>query len=257
MTTTTGSYLECTYTLMAFGIPREAWPIKVEDGQVDLQMHRQWLQDKARREQQQEERQERPAITEAPNNNKLRKVRNDHNTSRKKKRTSSPCSSDSDTGGFATTSTTATTPTCINDGSKANGNKEANSNKTPAPHREEITVPGSMDIVMGRGRHPSTSTGHMQLLGLVENRHDDYERASKFDKTIIANIVLQQLVGMGCRFLRRTANGYVEEGEEVARDKVSHAFRNRRKKKTPTTTTTTSGGARETTGTNQRVYAES
>ena len=94
---------------------------------------------------------------------------------------------------------------------------------------------------MGRGRHPSTSIGHMRLQSMVEERCEEYDRATKFEKTIIANLVVSELQQMGCRFIKQQqqqggdksaqATFVLVQGDDVARDKVSHAFRNLRKKK--------------------------
>ena len=102
---------------------------------------------------------------------------------------------------------------------------------------------------MGRGRHPSTSIGHMRLQSIVESRCYEYDKATKFEKTIIANLVVSELQQMGCRFIKQqqkstnggggennknaaaTATFVLIESDEIARDKVSHAFRNLRKKK--------------------------
>eukprot|EP00339_Tiarina_fusa_P022023 CAMPEP_0117058670 /NCGR_PEP_ID=MMETSP0472-20121206/40758_1 /TAXON_ID=693140 ORGANISM="Tiarina fusus, Strain LIS" /NCGR_SAMPLE_ID=MMETSP0472 /ASSEMBLY_ACC=CAM_ASM_000603 /LENGTH=620 /DNA_ID=CAMNT_0004776087 /DNA_START=53 /DNA_END=1915 /DNA_ORIENTATION=- len=259
-----GSYIECTYALMTFGIPREAWPINVEDGQVDLQPQLRWLDEQAIREKQQgqaslaamKEATSVATVVSKPDLPLSKSIDQQSKTtttvappSRKKKR--------------------ALSPRRPRDGKTSPPNAATGgSSGTTSTSQEEIKAPGPMDIVMGRGRHPSTSPGHMRMQDLVDRRHEDYERASKFEKTIIANIVLQQLVAMGCRFVRSTSSGFVEECEEVARDKVSHAFRNRRKKMTTTSTsstttntTTKGGGANKestTTTTNRkRGFSES
>jgi hypothetical protein len=91
-----------------------------------------------------------------------------------------------------------------------------------------ILVPGPMDVVMGRGRHSQSSPGNLRLRHLLQEHRGQYEEASKFEKTVVAEIVLKIMKDSGCRFLKKTKLGWVECEDQVARDKISHAFRNLR-----------------------------
>jgi hypothetical protein len=110
------------------------------------------------------------------------------------------------------------------DASKPDSTKTTSSSNNKKP----ILVPGPMDVVMGRGRHSQNSPGNLRLRHLLQKHRGQYEEASKFEKTVVAEIALKIMKDSGCRFLKSTKLGWVECEDQVARDKISHAFRNLR-----------------------------
>jgi hypothetical protein len=38
-----GSDIECLFLLLAFGMPKDVWPLELETGKLDLETHHQWL----------------------------------------------------------------------------------------------------------------------------------------------------------------------------------------------------------------------
>jgi hypothetical protein len=62
---------------------------------------------------------------------------------------------------------------------------------------------------------------------LVEHR-DAYDDTTKSEKTKLSATVLQKLKQLGCRFLAAAPGGFVECDDYVAREKISHGFRNLR-----------------------------
>ena len=118
-----------------------------------------------------------------------------------------------------------------------------------------IIVPGPDDVIMGRGRHNKNKPGNRKLQNLLLEHLQQYEEADKYQKTKIAETVLQRMVDTGSRFLvreqqqavgdgggdndtkpnakstnkRQTKKGiWVEVTPEKARDKIAHDFRNLR-----------------------------
>jgi hypothetical protein len=94
---------------------------------------------------------------------------------------------------------------------------------------KEVMVRGAMDIVVGTGRQPSTSIGHMKFRDLLLSHREEYEKVDRFEKTVISSLLCQRLRDDGCRFIRYTAEGLMTECTEIeVREKVSHGFRNMR-----------------------------
>jgi hypothetical protein len=180
-----GTYLECTHALMTFGIVDI--PIKMKNGELDLEWHHQWLECMKTREK---------IILESGKKGKT--------TSSGTTRTSSSCLQNSAVGGVG-------------------GEQEGRS--------KEISVLGPMDIVMGRRRHPKSSLGYLRFRNVLDARFERYNAASKSEKTVIVDDIVKELRATGCRFVRGTPHGFVEEYNEVARDKVSHTLRNLRMRK--------------------------
>ena len=129
-----------------------------------------------------------------------------------------------------------------------------------------IEVATEKDVLLGRGipmqRHP----GNVRLRKLIEDRQDEFWRATKFEKTVIAYDIMKSVQNeWGGRFLERqqpsqsTTSAAAAGGglgtwkvcsDHVARNKVSYGFRSLRKKKarrlgntTSTSTSTTSIGS--------------
>jgi hypothetical protein len=91
-----------------------------------------------------------------------------------------------------------------------------------------IVVPGPFDVLMGRGKTIEGNPGNLRLHHLIETNGPRYAEASKFEKTVVAETLLGLIKDMGGRFLKKGETGWVVIQDEVARDKVSHAFRNHR-----------------------------
>ena len=70
-----------------------------------------------------------------------------------------------------------------------------------------IIVPGPEDVIMGRGRHNKNKPGNRKLQNLLLEHLQQYEEADKYQKTKIAESVLQRMVDTGSRFLVREQPG--------------------------------------------------
>ena len=85
-----------------------------------------------------------------------------------------------------------------------------------------------MDVLMGRGRHPKSRPGSLLMRRLLEENKEAYETAAKLEKSQVAERVLENMKRMGSRFLSPAGDGYVQCDDVVAREKISHGFRNLR-----------------------------
>lgn len=108
----------------------------------------------------------------------------------------------------------------------------ASSRSSPLPSSQQGLQPGPNDIIMGRGRRGQKSAGNKRYRSLLRLYRARYEAANNFEKTLVAELVLKILREDGARFLKPQrfgdGSGWVEVSDEVAREKISHAFRNLR-----------------------------
>ncbi|KAL3906983.1 MAG: hypothetical protein SGILL_009057 [Bacillariaceae sp.] len=112
-----------------------------------------------------------------------------------------------------------------------------------------IVVPGPLDVILGRGRHNKNKPGNRMLQDKLDGQYDKYEAADKYQKTALAEAILDEMKAQGSRFLVRQGEKkhavWVEVTHEKARDKISHDFRNMRgtsgKKKAGATQNDTGG----------------
>jgi hypothetical protein len=91
-----------------------------------------------------------------------------------------------------------------------------------------ILVPGPLDILMGRGRHPHSLPGALRLHNVILQHGEAYNAASRCEKTVLTGVVLAQIKELGCRFLKVFEGGYEVCDDAVASSKISHGFRNAR-----------------------------
>lgn len=106
-----------------------------------------------------------------------------------------------------------------------------------------VVLPSRTDILLGRGKPIQENAGNMRYHMLLDHYYQAYEEAKKFQKMQIADKLVTIVHEYGGRFMKQDASGagWIEVEDDVARDKVSHAFRTRRS--TATTATTTPGMA--------------
>jgi hypothetical protein len=94
-----------------------------------------------------------------------------------------------------------------------------------------IECPEHKDLLFGRGRPIMRHPGNALLRNLLQARYQEYDEApTRTEKTKIAWSIVCQLQQSSCRFLKEDPIGYwVEVSSEIARQKVSVAFRDLRK----------------------------
>eukprot|EP00934_Nitzschia_sp_Nitz4_P005272 Nitzschia sp. Nitz4//scaffold133_size116822//107007//108517//NITZ4_003826-RA/size116822-snap-gene-0.9-mRNA-1//1//CDS//3329535453//5262//frame0 len=100
---------------------------------------------------------------------------------------------------------------------------------SPALSDAEKLAPGPMDIIMGRGQRGIKSAGNQKLKRLLIQHHEAYEAAPRFEKLVVAQIVVKEMVESGSKFLSPTKdNKWVEASEDAIRSKIAQDFRNLR-----------------------------
>jgi hypothetical protein len=94
-----------------------------------------------------------------------------------------------------------------------------------------VLLPGPMDVLMGRGRKQKICPGALILHNLLIEHREAYDTiSSRSEKTELSKNLLKQMKASGSRFLNIVPGGYVECDDSVAREKISHGFRNLRLK---------------------------
>ena len=102
---------------------------------------------------------------------------------------------------------------------------EAASNK----NKVRVGVPGRHDILLGRGKASYLHMGNLRFRYWVESRVHLYDLATtKSEKKKMTREIVQLVKDSTGRFLKDDAAGWVEVEDDVARLKVSHAFRSLR-----------------------------
>jgi hypothetical protein len=89
-------------------------------------------------------------------------------------------------------------------------------------------MPNPLDVLFGRGKFIQEHTGNQIFRQMIEDHREVYDAAMKVEKTNIAKEIVQSILDSGARFLKPSGDGWIEVTVEVAREKVSHSFRNRR-----------------------------
>jgi hypothetical protein len=91
-----------------------------------------------------------------------------------------------------------------------------------------LVVPGPYDVLFGRGKFTQDNVGNQRYRQIIASFRERYENALKVEKTIIAKDIVRIVEESGGRFLKQTGEGWIEASSDLARDKISHSFRNRR-----------------------------
>ena len=272
---------------MTFGIPKDFLPFNIDTGELDLTQHQYWIETRKQREQQlnkeKAEDEKEKAMAKTVNTN-VTKAAIESVVASSASGTHVNCVDDHHNE-ISTPSpplTLVTNPPnsgnaidetlppieCGREENRkdtlpvAQGDGIGNTNTSllallASTTNKEIIVPGPLDILLGKGKQPKSSVGYMKFRTLLEDHYEMYDTAERYDKTVIAGYLLKKLHCMGCRFVRRSANGgYLEEClEDEAQEKIRHTFRNIRSAKkqkeknarkgrrlAPTADTTAAGG---------------
>ena len=106
-----------------------------------------------------------------------------------------------------------------------------------------VGVPGRNDVIFGRGKKYHQHLGNIRYRGLVEDCKEKYDNASRDEKKRITEEIVGIVKETTGRFLKDDGAGWVEVADDVARLKVSSAFRAMRINTNSTTMTTTKGEA--------------
>ncbi|CAJ1937025.1 unnamed protein product [Cylindrotheca closterium] len=102
---------------------------------------------------------------------------------------------------------------------------------------DTIFCPTSVDVLLGRGRHPQEHLGNLNLAELVDAHTGTYASIPKKGKKELHMSIVRSVQGQGGRFLKRgpRGEGWEVVGDEVAIDKVRNRFREAISKETKKT----------------------
>lgn len=94
---------------------------------------------------------------------------------------------------------------------------------------ETVDLPLASDVLLGKGRPIQGHAGNLRLQAIVDTYVEKYcKLESKLEKTTLAGDIVIWVKGASGRFLSKESGIWREVPDDVARDKVSHLFRNRR-----------------------------
>jgi hypothetical protein len=94
--------------------------------------------------------------------------------------------------------------------------------------RNIVVIPRRLDVLFGRGKPIQEHFGNLRYHALLDHYQPAYEQAKKFDKMNIAKRTVDQVHEYSGRFLKQEGAGWIVVDDNIAREKVSHAFRTRR-----------------------------
>ena len=103
--------------------------------------------------------------------------------------------------------------------------KQDESNIAPGAR---VVLPLTSDVLLGRGKPLQKHPGNIRYHHIIDTYNDQYENALKLEKTKISMYLVEQIQKAGGRFLKLDDVGWVEIGDDAARSKVAHTFRNHR-----------------------------
>ena len=92
-----------------------------------------------------------------------------------------------------------------------------------------IDLPRAYDVLLGRGKTVQDHSGNVILRRLIAEFMPEYRNAPKKEKGSISRKVVLATKMLGGRFLKRGPNGWwVEVSEDMAKEKISMAYRTSR-----------------------------
>jgi hypothetical protein len=184
--------MECRYALFSFGIRSDSFPVTV-NGELQREQFLEWLK----------ARQASEEAAESCIEGQPKKMANDPQQGPKR--------------------VGVVTPTPIDDSRRS-------IHHVPVKETSYRDLsPASSDVLFGRGKMVKDHPGNIYLRRLAEERMSRYERASKWEKTVIASEIIAIIQERHGRFLKMEHGSWGQVDGEAAREKVSHAFRSRRR----------------------------
>lgn len=279
--------MECLYNLMTFGISKDAFPLTSDGAEVDPTVFQRYLLSLSLPQEQQQQQQQKsdtqlqfdsnsdhgytaatPTASVVVSDGNASGRNYVPNTSKSASSTATtipprpPPPPSSTKGGKDATNTKKRTKRTTNDISSSSATEDQQPSKSSSSSSNNNTNNDTngtikyverreMDVIMGRGRHSQNAPGNIKLKQLLNENFSKYEQASKFEKTVVAELILKKIQDGGGRFLKpapaaaagtktttttKSSNNKTKKREQkwvlcedhVARDKIAHAFRNLR-----------------------------
>ena len=185
-----GSHQECQYALCTFGIPKQALPVS-SSGEMRIDEHLMWIRDRRYLEAQRRQ-QEMERVVAMHSDNCVPPI---------PLWTSSPQTE-----------------------------QQSHKSRHQISNADEDITFHPNDVLFGRGKSVVEHDGNAKFRNLVSEYAEEFDKASRHEKTLLTETIVHQIKVSGARFLKRDDGGEWEEVDhETARKKVAHAFRNRRK----------------------------
>jgi len=91
--------------------------------------------------------------------------------------------------------------------------------------RNRVVTPSNNDVLLGRGKASYQHIGNVRLRHWIEQRRPAYEGASVVEKAKMSAEIVALIKQSTGRFLKEDEAGWFEVPDQVAKKKVSHAFR--------------------------------
>jgi hypothetical protein len=287
-----GSHVEIFYALLSFGIPVGSIPVNSNSPhwEFDMAPHRAWI----------ESRRQKERLLRGQSSSSLMLLQPSSSFSEQRRKASTiPFTTDTTT---TTTSNGLKVPGSGTTGdagaiafwrrlnqqkSSSSGSSITSSGDTSggggggggAGDEEEVT-PQPQDVLLGKLRVAKGQLGYDRLGALIDELRPEYERCStKMDKMKISQRIVEQIKSQGGRFLKQTkykygkdrrvennesSIGWVQVTDSIAREKISHTFRNLRLRqplhqltRTTSITSTTPSDTSDTEATTTRTVSSS
>ena len=196
-----GTFQENKLALMSVGIPVSVMPME-DSKEFNLSYHQEWLQ-------------ERIAKESSPSSSKLQRIKQESEGPRSTPADVNNCSQQR--------SVTPSSPRCPSDDDHS---------MIGADRRASVDMfPGPLDIISGKSSVTKYHSGNIRYESVLDDYMNEYESASKMDKTKIAEKIVRVIITNNGRFIKKTEEGWVETTFLEARNKVSMAYRDRRKRR--------------------------
>lgn len=120
-------------------------------------------------------------------------------------------------------------------------NKEQHVQQTEKRRRQErqacevadVMVPGSFDILVGKGRPFQDHPGNIRLREWIKQHQSSYEKAQKYEKKKLVQNVIEMVRSKGGRFLKDDGGHWIQVQGTVALAKVGHLFRDKKGRRDP------------------------
>eukprot|EP00934_Nitzschia_sp_Nitz4_P003457 Nitzschia sp. Nitz4//scaffold49_size126201//116812//118450//NITZ4_003662-RA/size126201-exonerate_est2genome-gene-0.44-mRNA-1//1//CDS//3329553209//3447//frame0 len=209
-----GTYLECMYALMTFGIPTKYIPLTA-DGEIHTKHHREWIRQSEIRELQ-EKRQSPSAVNLSSPANNL--------DSTEFPTTPKPLHETSEMLPFLSTDLCDQISTIPVNNTRTVGDNDGVTGQA-------VIVPARNDVLFGRGRPIQEHHGNVVFNNLLDAVRDRYDGLRRSEKTALTLTIVSKIKRAGGRFLRPDPSNpelWEEVDDEAARIKVSHTFRSLR-----------------------------
>jgi hypothetical protein len=246
-----GSTLEVFYELLSFGIPVNQIPVNhnSQNFEFDLTPHRAWVESRRQRELLRQQPPTLPLLQLQQHQHRPDFAIPSFLQTDKSQRSTTPSSSSSS----SSSKTAATTglkkesrPPGPSAAARSGSSSQPQLPPLPSGNGEQV-VPRPQDVLLGRLKVTKGQVGNDMLARWIEDTRLEYERSdtTKVAKIRISQRIVEQIKSQGGRFLQQTkykygknrrvennesSIGWIQVPDSIARQKISHAFRNLRKR---------------------------